>query len=74
MVGSSRLSVVSILALLTIATASRPAEVRAADPGESTVVLPPVLITAPVPLAEGLPRNWVPSAVDSVTGRDALAT
>ncbi len=71
MVGSSRLSVVSILALLTIATASRPAEVRAADPGESTVVLPPVLITAPVPLSEGLPRNWVPSAVDSVTGRDA---
>jgi iron complex outermembrane recepter protein len=63
--------VVSILAFLTMATAPRSTEVRAADPGEPTVALPPVLVTAPVPLSEGLPRNWVPSAVDSVRGRDA---
>ncbi len=71
MVGSSRRSVVSILALLTIATAPSPAEVRAADPVDPAVVLPPVLVTTPAPLSEGLPRNWVPSAVDSVKGRDA---
>lgn len=69
MVGTSRLSMVSILVLLTIAS-PRPAEVQAAEPGEPAMVLPPVLVTAPVPLSEGLPRNWVPSAVDSVTGRD----
>src|SRR6266852_6616566 len=71
MVGSSRRSVVSILALLTIATAPSPAEVRAADPVDPAVVLPPVLVTTPAPLSAGLPRNWVPSAVDSVKGRDA---
>jgi outer membrane receptor protein involved in Fe transport len=70
MVGSSRLIVASSFALLAIAGAPRPAEVRAADPGEPAVALPPVLVTAPVPLSEGLPRNWVPSAVDSLRGAD----
>lgn len=60
----------SIVALLTISTAPRAADVSAAEPGDPTVVLPPVLVTAPVPLSEGLPRDWVPSAVDSVRGRD----
>jgi iron complex outermembrane recepter protein len=64
---------VSLLALLAIATARGPAPVRAAEPEEAAATLPPVLVTAPVPLSEGLPREWVPGAVDSVSGEDARA-
>jgi outer membrane receptor protein involved in Fe transport len=71
LVGGSRGLLVSVLALLVIAVAPRPAEVSAAEPVEPAVVLPPVLVTAPVPLSDGLPRDWVPSAVDSIRGRDA---
>ena len=37
------------------------------------MTLPPVLVTAPVPLSEGLPREWVPGAVDSMSGEEARA-
>jgi iron complex outermembrane recepter protein len=57
---------------MTIATAPGPAP--AAEPGEAPVTLPPVLVTAPVPLSGGLPRDWVPGAVDSVRGEEARAT
>jgi len=51
---------IAVLALLVIATGPGPAR------AEDAVTLPPVLVTAPVPLSEGLPRDWVPSAVDSL--------
>ncbi len=64
----------SLLALLTIATVLGPAPARAAEPGETPVTLPSVLVTAPVPLSEGLPREWVPGAVDTVSGEEMRAT
>lgn len=72
--GRTLCALVSLLALTTIAAALRPARARAAEPGDAPVTLPSVLVTAPVPLSEGLPREWVPGAVDSVSGEDARAT
>jgi iron complex outermembrane recepter protein len=63
----------SLLALMTTATVLGPAPVRAAEPGEAAATLPPVLVTAPIPLSEGLPREWVPGAVDSLSGDEARA-
>ncbi len=51
---------IALLALLVIAMG--PGLARAED----AVTLPPVLVTAPAPLSGGLPRDWVPSAVDSL--------
>ena len=51
---------IALLPLLVIAMG--PGLARAED----AVTLPPVLVTAPAPLSGGLPREWVPSAVDSL--------
>jgi outer membrane receptor protein involved in Fe transport len=64
----------SLLALMMIATSLAAAPVRAAEPEGAAATLPPVLVTAPAPLAEGLPREWVPAAVDSVSGEETRAT
>jgi len=72
MVARSHRSLVAVLALLTLATGPWPAQVGAVEPGEASVTLPPVLVTAPVSLSEGLPRDWVPGAVDSVRGKEVL--
>lgn len=37
------------------------------------LILPPIRVTAPAPLPEALPREWVPGAVDILTDRDVRA-
>jgi outer membrane receptor protein involved in Fe transport len=51
-----------ILAVLGRALAAERPEPPPRD--ESVIQLPPVRVTAPAPLPDALPRNWVPGAVD----------
>ncbi len=58
---------------LTVGIAEGAGPAAAADRDAETITLPSVVVTAPAPLSDGLPREWVPSAVDILSGRDALA-
>lgn len=69
----SRRSLVSLAALLTVVTAPGPGPARAAEPGEPAETLPPVVVTAPAPLSQGLPRDWIPGTVDSLAGDEVRA-
>lgn len=69
----ARVHLLSLLTALTVATAGRPVPAGAAERDEGAVTLPSVVVTAPAPLSEGLPREWVPGAVDLLPGRDALS-
>lgn len=60
----------AVVAGLAVATARGAGPAGAADRDDPAVTLPPVVVTAPVPLSEGLPRGWVPGAVDVVPGRE----
>jgi iron complex outermembrane receptor protein len=37
------------------------------------LILPPIRVTAPAPLPDALPREWVPATVDILTDRDVRA-
>jgi outer membrane receptor protein involved in Fe transport len=64
----------AVLVGLTVAIMDGPGPTAAADRDEeAAVTLPSVVVTAPAPLSEGLPREWVPGAVDVLSGRDGLA-
>jgi outer membrane receptor protein involved in Fe transport len=66
----SGLSVGGILAAFALHLLLAPTAVAQEQP---PLVLPPIRVTAPAPLPEALPREWVPGAVDILTDRDLQA-
>ncbi len=58
------------LAVLAFAIGSEPGSLSAADPGEETITLPPVHVTAPGPMPASLPRWWLPGPLDLVEGQE----
>jgi outer membrane receptor protein involved in Fe transport len=60
----------SLLTLLSLAPGLVPGLAAGADSSEPPVTLPPVVVTAPGPLPQPVPREWVPSAVDLLERRE----
>jgi iron complex outermembrane recepter protein len=60
----------SLAALLSLTPGIVPGGARAADSSEPLVPLPPVLVTAPGPLPQSVPREWVPGALDLLDRRE----
>src|SRR5262252_10847816 len=60
--------------LVGFATAMMPTSLPAqtATPESQPLVLPPVIVTAPLPQPIPLPRSSIPGAIDTLTGREVL--
>src|SRR5262249_37475273 len=60
----SRRSLALLLVVATAGPALSAERSEEAAPEERTIQLPPVRVTAPSPIPQTLPRQWVPGAVD----------